>query len=74
MAQETGLSNVSRKPLPGQGEAASFVFDAHVLRDTLGTHHVVRQISLRTVQESLAHADLESTSIYVQLAREVMNK
>lgn len=30
--------------------------------------------SLRTVQETLGRADSKTTSIYVSLAREVMNK
>jgi hypothetical protein len=34
----------------------------------------VKGTSLRTVQEALDRANLETTSIYVQLAREVMNK
>lgn len=46
----------------------------HALRHTFATHHVAKGTSLRTVQEALGHANLETTSIYVQLAREVMNK
>lgn len=46
----------------------------HTLRHTFATHHVAKGTSLRTVQEALGHADLKTTSIYVQLARDVMNK
>jgi len=46
----------------------------HTLRHTFATHHVAKGTSLRTVQEALGHADLKTTSIYVQLAREAMNK
>ena len=46
----------------------------HTLRHTFGTHHVAKGTSLRTVQEALGHADLKTTSIYVSLAREVMDK
>lgn len=46
----------------------------HTLRHTMATHHVAKGTSLRTVQEALGHTDLKTTSIYVQLAREVMNK
>ena len=46
----------------------------HSLRHTFGTHHVAKGTSLRTVQEALGHKDLKTTSIYVSLAREVMNK
>jgi len=35
---------------------------------------VAKGTDLRTVQGTLSHADLKTTSIYVQLAREVMNK
>jgi len=46
----------------------------HTLRHTFATHHMAKGTSLRTVQEALGHADLKTTSIYMQLAREVMNK
>ena len=46
----------------------------HTLRHTFATHHVARGTDLRTVQEALGHADLKTTSIYVQLAREVMKR
>ena len=46
----------------------------HTLRHTFATHHVAQGTSLRTVQEMLGHADLKTTSIYVQLAQEVVRK
>ncbi len=46
----------------------------HSLRHTFGTQHGARGTSLRTVQEALGHKDLKTTSLYVSLAREVMNK
>lgn len=46
----------------------------HTLRHTFATHHVAKGTSLRTVQEALGHKDLKTTSTYVSLAREVMNK
>ena len=46
----------------------------HSLRHMFGTHHVAKGTSLRTVQEALGHQDLKTTSVYVSLAREVMNK
>jgi integrase/recombinase XerD len=46
----------------------------HTLRHTFATHHVAQGTSLRTVQEVLGHADLKTTSIYVQLAQEVVRK
>ena len=46
----------------------------HTLRHTFATHHVAKGTSLRTVQEVLGHADLKTTSIYVQLAQEAVKK
>ena len=46
----------------------------HTLRHTFATHHVAQGTSLRTVQELLGHADLKTTSIYVQLAQEAVKK
>lgn len=46
----------------------------HSLRHTFGTHHVAKGTSLRTIQEALGHQDLKTTSVYVSLAREVMNQ
>ena len=46
----------------------------HTLRHTFATHHVARGTDLRTVQEALGHADLKTTSVYVQLARQVMKR
>jgi len=46
----------------------------HSLRHTFGTHHVAKGTSLRSVQEALGHKDLKTTSIYVSLARDLMNK
>ena len=46
----------------------------HTLRHTFATHHVAKGTSLRTVQEVLGHADLKTTSIYVQLAQEAVKR
>ena len=46
----------------------------HTLRHTFGTHMVKNGANLRTVQEMLGHNDLKTTSIYVSLARDQMNK
>jgi integrase/recombinase XerC len=35
----------------------------HTLRHTMATHHVARGTDLKTVQETLGHADLKTTSI-----------
>jgi len=52
------------------------IFNAHVhtLRHTFGTHMVKKGTNLRVVQEMLGHNDLKTTSIYVSLAREQMDK
>jgi site-specific recombinase XerD len=46
----------------------------HSLRHSFATAHVRKGTNLRVVQEMLGHADLKTTSIYVSLARELMNK
>lgn len=46
----------------------------HTLRHTFGTHQVKRKTSLRTVQEMMGHESLETTSIYVGLARDLMDE
>jgi site-specific recombinase XerD len=46
----------------------------HSLRHTFGTHTVRRGTKLRVVQEMLGHSSLKTTSIYVSLAREDMDR
>ena len=47
---------------------------AHTLRHTFGTHHIAKGTPLKTVQETLGHADIKTTSIYLSLARNVMRR
>jgi site-specific recombinase XerD len=46
----------------------------HTLRHTMATHHVARGTDLKTVQETLGHADLKTTSVYVSLAKTAQRK
>jgi site-specific recombinase XerD len=46
----------------------------HSIRHSFATAHVRKGTNLRVVQEMLGHADLKTTSVYVSLARELMNK
>jgi site-specific recombinase XerD len=46
----------------------------HSLRHTFGTHMVKKGVKLDVVRQALGHASLKTTSIYVQLAREVMDR
>lgn len=46
----------------------------HTLRHTMATHHVARGTDLKTLQETLGHASLATTSIYVQLAKKAQRK
>lgn len=46
----------------------------HTLRHTMATHHVARGTDLKTAQETLEHASLETTTIYVQLAKKAQRK
>jgi integrase/recombinase XerC len=65
------IQHVVKKHLHEAGIKGASV---HTLRHTFATHHVAQGTSLRTVQEILGHADLKTTSIYVQLAQEVVRK
>jgi len=46
----------------------------HSLRHTMATHHVARGTDLKTIQETLGHASLETTTIYVSLAKKAQRK
>ncbi len=46
----------------------------HTLRHTFATHNVRRGTKLEVVRQALGHESLETTSIYVHLAREMMDK
>jgi integrase/recombinase XerD len=46
----------------------------HSLRHTYGTHSVKSGMNLRVVQEMMGHANLATTSRYVSLARELMDR
>jgi len=47
---------------------------AHALRHTFATQHVRRGTKLEVVRQALGHASLETTSVYVHLAREEMDR
>jgi site-specific recombinase XerD len=55
---ETGISHAS----------------VHTLRHTMATHHVARGTDLKTVQVTLGHASLATTSIYVSLSKRAQKK
>jgi site-specific recombinase XerD len=46
----------------------------HTLRHTMATHHTARGTDLKTLQETLGHASLATTSIYVQLAKKAQKR
>ena len=41
----------------------------HTLRHTMATHHVAAGTDLKTIQQTLGHASLETTTLYVSLAK-----
>lgn len=55
-------------------EAGIQAASVHTLRHTMATHHVARGTDLKTVQEALGHASLETTTIYVSLAKKAQRK
>ena len=46
----------------------------HTLRHTFATHTIKRGTKLEVVRQALGHESLETTGIYVHLAREMMDK
>lgn len=46
----------------------------HALRHTFATHHVRKGTKLDVVRQALGHTSLATTSVYVGLAREVMDQ
>jgi integrase/recombinase XerC len=46
----------------------------HTLRHTMATHHIARGTDLKTVQETLGHASLETTARYIALAKTAQRK
>jgi integrase/recombinase XerC len=46
----------------------------HTLRHTFATHMVRKGTNLRVVQEALGHSSLQTTSVHVSLARELMDQ
>ncbi len=46
----------------------------HTLRHTFATHMVRKGTNLRVIQEALGHTSLQTTSVYVSLARELMDE
>jgi site-specific recombinase XerD len=65
------IQNIVKKYLDEAGIKNASV---HTLRHTFATHHVAKGTDLRTVQETLGHADLKTTSIYVSTAKEAMRR
>ncbi len=56
------------------GEAGIPGASAHALRHTFATHHVLKGTKLDVVRQALGHESLATTSVYVGLAREVMDQ
>ncbi len=55
-------------------EAGIAEASVHTLRHTFATQHVKRGTKLDIVKQMLGHESLATTSIYVDLAREVMDQ
>jgi site-specific recombinase XerD len=55
-------------------EAGILGASTHALRHTFATHHVRKGTRLDVVRQALGHESLATTSVYVVLAREVMDQ
>ena len=73
---ERPLSTRSIRSIVGKylREAGIAGASAHSLRHTFATHHVKKGTKLDVVRQALGHESLATTSVYVGLAREVMDK
>jgi site-specific recombinase XerD len=65
------IRNIVAKYLAEAGIAGA---SAHALRHTFATHHVRKGTKLDVVRQALGHESLATTSVYVGLAREVMDQ
>lgn len=70
---------ISRRAI--QAAVARYLTDAgirgasvHSLRHTMATHHAARGTDLRTLQETLGHADLATTAMYMSLAKKAQRQ
>lgn len=46
----------------------------HSLRYTFATHQIKKGTNIRVIQEALGHEFLKTTSIYISLARKLIDK
>jgi integrase/recombinase XerC len=65
------IQRIVKKEMAEAGVARASV---HTLRHTFATHMVRRGTNLRVIQEALGHTSLQTTSVYVSLARELMDE
>ena len=65
------IQRIVRKYMSNAGLRGASV---HTLRHTFATHMVRKGTNLRVVQEALGHTSLQTTSIYVSLARDLMDQ
>ena len=65
------IENVVSKYLAEAGIAGATV---HAIRHTFATSHIRNKTSLKVIQAALGHANLATTSRYVGLVAEEMNK
>ncbi|GAG88328.1 unnamed protein product [marine sediment metagenome] len=66
-----GFQNVVKKYLK---EADIKNASVHTLRHTFTTHQIKKGTNIRVIQEALGHESLQTTSIYISLARKLMDK
>jgi len=71
-----GLTPRAIQRLVNKHMAEADVTDAsgRTLRHTFATHMVRKGTNLRVIQEALGHTSLQTTSLYVSLARDLMDQ
>jgi integrase/recombinase XerC len=55
-------------------EAGIIDASVHAMRHTMATHHIARGTDIKTVQETLGHASLNTTTIYVSMAKKTQRQ
>lgn len=72
----TGLSGRAIQRIVKKYMASAGIKNAsvHALRHTFATHMVRKGTNLRVIQGALGHTSLQTTSVYVSLARDLMDQ
>lgn len=69
-----GIRAIQRTVAKYMKEAGIKGASVHTIRHTMATHHIAMGTDPKTIQEALGHASLETTTIYIALAKKAQKK